>query len=228
MERVVELDPKFAGGYSSISSWLALRVRQGQSASPQADIERAFQLAQKAVAVDNTFAHSYVALSNAYLMKGEHDKAVAAAQESVRIQPNYAGGYERLGYMLHWAGQGAEAINALKTAMQLDPKPSIRRAIRRAAYLGMAYFTAGRYEDAVTASKKHRKRRVRRGSLGLGIDAAAHAATGQIEKARAVMKALLEKKPGLTISNYGHLRRYKRSEDRKRLVNLLRKAGMPE
>ena len=42
------------------------------------------------------------------------------------------------------------------------------------------------------------------------------------------MKALLEKKPGLTISNYGHLQLYKRHEYRDRLVNLLRKAGLPE
>ncbi len=42
------------------------------------------------------------------------------------------------------------------------------------------------------------------------------------------MKALLEKKPGLTISNYGHLQPYKRKEDRDRLVKFLRKAGMPE
>ncbi len=40
------------------------------------------------------------------------------------------------------------------------------------------------------------------------------------------MKALLEKKPRLTISNYGHLELYKRKEDRDRLVKLLRNAGV--
>ena len=228
MERVVGLDPQFAGGYATMSEWLALQARQGQSASPEADVERAFQLAQKAVAVDPTFARSHSALGNAYLMMHQHDKAIAAAQEAIRIQPNYAGGHDRLGYFLHWAGRGEEAIDAVKTAMQLDPKPSKRRAIRRASYLGMAYFTAGRYQDAIAAFKKHHKRRVRRGALGLGVFAATYAATGQDEKARAVMKALLEKKPGLTISNYGHLQPYKRKEDRDRLVKFLRKAGMPE
>jgi len=51
---------------------------------------------------------------------------------------------------------------------------------------------------------------------------------GKDEKARAVMKAFLDKKPRTTLSNYRSPRLYKRKEDRDRYLNLLRKAGMPE
>ena len=48
----------------------------------------------------------------------------------------------------------------------------------------------------------------------LGILAAAYAAKGQGEKARAVMNAFLEKKPGrTTLSNFRSPRLYKRKED---------------
>ncbi len=69
---------------------------------------------------------------------------------------------------------------------------------------------------------------MRRGANGLCFLAAAYAATGQDEKARATMKAFLDKKPGRTIATYKHPRLYKRKEDRDRYLNLLRKTGMPE
>ena len=92
----------------------------------------------------------------------------------------------------------------------------------------MAYVTAGRYDDAIKASSTHYALRVRRGANSLCFLAAAYAATGQDEKARAAMKAFLAKKPKTTLANYRHPHLYKRKEDRDRYVKLLRKAGMPE
>ncbi len=205
-----------------------MRVRRGQSASPEKDIERALSLAKKAIAIDDTYAGSYLALAHSYRDKHEHDKAVAAAQEAVRIQPSYAGAYALLGQYLKWAGRGEEAIDAFKTAARLNPKPARFRSLRNLRFLGMAYFIAGRYQDAIAALNRNYANSLRRGSTSPGYLAAAYAATGQDEKARAVMKAFLEKKPGLTISNWRSPQNYKRKEDRDRFVNLLRKAGMPE
>ena len=169
-----------------------------------------------------------MALSDAYLMKHEVDMAVEAAQEAVRLLPNYARANLRLGYNLHWAGRGDEAIAALKTAMRLDPKPSRRLARFRSVWLGFAYVTAGRYDDANATLNRNFANKVKRGSHSLCFLAAAYVATGQDEKARAVMKAFLDKKPKTRISNYRSLRLYKRKEDRDRFANLLRKAGMSE
>ncbi len=56
LERVVELDPNFAGGYALRSFNLGSEIRQGLSASPKKDLKRALELARKAVATDDTFA----------------------------------------------------------------------------------------------------------------------------------------------------------------------------
>ncbi len=54
-QRVIELDPKFAGGYAG-SSWThSLAVLHGFSTSLREDTEKAFELAQKAMAVDDSF-----------------------------------------------------------------------------------------------------------------------------------------------------------------------------
>jgi adenylate cyclase len=228
LERVIELDPDFAGGYALLSFNLTQELRQDLSASPEEDIERALALAQKAVATDDTFGVSYAALGSAYLMNHEHDKAVDAAREAIRVQPSDADGYLVLGFYLHWAGQGEDAIDAVKTAMRLDPMPTKSASHRHASYLGMAYFTAGRYADAIAAFIENAELRVRRGTNSTCILAAAYIATGQEEKARAAVKGFLEENPGYTLSNYKHPRIYKRKEDLERYLDLLRKAGMPE
>jgi len=224
-ERVVELDPRFAGGYAGLSFGYSLAARHGFSASRKVDIERALEFGKRAVATDNTFGWSYLALGNAYLMKREHDKAVAAMREAVRIQPSDSDAYEFLGYFLHWSGRGGEAINAVKTAMRLNPTP---RRPRQFSFLGHAYFTAGRYEEAIATINQRYADFARRGSPPLGTLAAAYAATGQDEKARAAMKTFLDKHPGRTIATYQHPRLYKRKDDLDRYLNLLRKAGMPD
>jgi len=228
LERVIELDPDFAGGYALLSFIYGIEVRQGQSTSREADIERTLALAIKAVAIDDTFGPSYTALGFAHLMKHQHDKAIAAAREAIRIQPSDANGYAVLAYFLHWAGQGGEAINAVKTAMRLNPKPTERESFKHTSYLGFASFTAGRYEDTIAAFNYHYALRVRRGSNTLSFLAAAYIATGQDENARVAMKAFLDKNPGYTLSNYQHPRLYKRTEDLDRYLNLLRRAGMQE
>ena len=227
-ERVVELDPNFAGGYGLLSIMYARDVRLGHSASPEEDLERALTLAQKAVATDDTFGPAYRALGDAYLMKHENDKAIAAAEEAVRIQPSDARIYGNLGYFMHWAGRGDEAIIALKTAARLNPKPSKLASLRNSSWLGFAYVTAGRYDDAITSINQHYERHARLGTNALSFLAAAYIATGQHAKARAVMKAFLDKKPQTTLSNYRSPRLYKRKEDLDRYLNLLRRAGMPE
>ncbi len=228
LERVTELDPHFAGGYALLAMHYTQQVRHDQSATPDADIERALVLAKRAVATDDTFAISYVALANAYLMRHEQDKAVAAAQEAVRIQPGNTVTYAFLGYYLHWAGRADEAISAVKTAVRLNRNAKGNARIRNTAYLGMAYVTARRYEDAITTLDRHRASHTRRGTNALSFLAAAYIATGQDAKAHAAMKAFLDKKPGRTIATYRHPRLYKRKVDLDRYLNLLRRAGMPE
>ena len=200
-------------------------MRFGFSASPKKDIVRALALARKAIAADDTFGWSYLALGSAYLIKREHDKAIAAMEEAVRIQPSDADAHAFLGWYLQFAGRGEEAIEAIKTAMRLNPK---LRSSRHVAFLGWAYFIAGRYDDAIATINQRYNILLGYGSPSIHALAAAYAATDKVEKARATVKALLDKRPKLAISTFPFLRLYKRAEDRERFANLLRKAGLPE
>ena len=92
----------------------------------------------------------------------------------------------------------------------------------------MAYSTAGKYKEAIETILPKYAYFARRGRTAMGYLAAAYAAIGDDEKARATMKQYLAKKPKYRISKYPMLRNYKKTEDRDRFANLLRKAGMPK
>jgi adenylate cyclase len=193
-ERVIQLDPSFAGGYAGLSRAHGGAVRDGISTSWEADTKRALDLANRAVAVDDTFGWSYLALSSAYVLKGEHDRSIAALRKGIRIQPSDSDLHAFLGYNLHLAGRADEAIDAVKKAIRLNPRyPGNRNVI----FLGWAYFTAGRYEDVIATVTPRYARFLRRGRPPLDYLAAAYAATGQDKKARTIMKAYLDLKPGL-------------------------------
>jgi len=84
---------------------LSAGLRFGLSTSPREDVEKALELAQQAVLIDDTFALSYISLASAYLMKRQHEDALAAASEAVRIEP---GGYNSnmwQGFYLHWMAE---------------------------------------------------------------------------------------------------------------------------
>ena len=223
-ERVIELDPKFAGGYAGLSLIHSRMVRHGFSTSPIDDKKRSTELAQKAVATDSTFGWSYLALASAYLNELKHDEAIAAMEEAIRIQPGSADAYLFLGFYLHWAGYGDEAIESVKKSIRLNPASMGPTSF----ILGMSYFTAGRYEEAIATIAPKYDYVARKGHLILCFLSASYVATNQDERARKVMKEFLVKHPDFAVSNYPHVKLYKRETDRERYAGLLLQAGMPE
>ena len=224
-QRAIDLDPKFGAGYGMLSLFRSVGVRLGYSTSPREDVERALELAQKAISVDDTLALSYYALASAYLMKRRHDEALAAATSAARILPGDSMTLMYLGFCLHWAGRGQEAIKVIKEAQQLNPKYQYGRSPGFLDWLGYAYFTAGLYEESIVVWKKaidHFGPMVIRHAFV----AASYSELGREEEARAMAQQLLEANPKFSLSSWELARTYKNPEDTERLLNALRKAGL--
>jgi adenylate cyclase len=224
-KRIIELDPMFGGGYQLLSYMLSAGVRFGLSTSPGEDVEKAVELAQEAVSIDDTFALSYISLASAYLMKRQHEDALAAASEAVRIEP---GGYNSnmwQGYYLHWMGRGEEAVKVVRKAQQLNPKYLNDRVPWILDFMGLACFTAGRYEESVVAWKQVLDRF---GPLLLreAFLTASYAELGRDDEAKEMAQQLLKRHPNFSVSSWEYARTYKNPEDTERLLNALRKAGL--
>jgi len=224
-QRVIELDPSYAGGYQMLSSFLSRGVRFGFSTSPREDVEKAFELAQKAISLDDTYAFSYSALASAYLMKGQHDDALAAAMAAVRIEQGNSMTHLWLGFYLHWAGRGEEAVQAIKKAQQLNPKYLYSKHSAFLNWLGYAYFTAGLYEESIATWKKSLDR-FGPSNVPLPFLTASYSELDRDEEARATAQQLLKTDPEFSLTSWKNARMYKNPEDTERLLNALQKAGL--
>lgn len=113
-------------------------------------MERAFELAKKAIALDEFLPSSHSLLGDAYLWKKQHEQSIGEFEKAIALDPNNADGFMGLGSVLSWSGRPEEAVGLVKKAILLNPKYP-------AWYLwalGHVYFLTERYEDAILAFKR--------------------------------------------------------------------------
>jgi adenylate cyclase len=147
--RALDLDPDYAKAYLGLS-WVHLQNWQfGWTTDPET-LERARELAERAIALDDTLAAGPILLGQIYLWRKEHERAIALAERAIAIAPNDASGYETLAEVLAWAGRPEDSLRFIRQAMRLDPHYPFFYLWT----LGHAYYVARRNGDAVDAFNK--------------------------------------------------------------------------
>jgi adenylate cyclase len=122
------------------------------SENPRADLERSSQLAQKALALDDSNSEALSLLSYVDWMQRRYDRAVAEAERAVVINPNYARGYLALSDALAVSGLKPDAaLRAAEQAIRLDPAGQDFYTYA----LGDVYNQMGRYQEAIQVLKRH-------------------------------------------------------------------------
>jgi adenylate cyclase len=224
-ERAIALDPNFAGGYAGLAFNYSVKARFHYGPSPEADAKKSLELAQAAIKTDGGFAWSYIALASAELANGHHDSALDAVKQALALQPN---DYETnlfMGYYLNFAGQSDAAIGYLERANMLSRVDTIRGL----GFLGMAYFSAGRFAECEAVELKRFEKFGAPGqAVGHVFLAAAQASLGEMDKAAATVGRFRRMMPGFRISSWAWLENYKLPESRERLYDAAIKAGIPE
>jgi Tfp pilus assembly protein PilF len=223
-ERVIELDPDFAGGYAGVSWMLAFNATWGHvDAGESAD--RAMALARKAIEVDDTFGWSYTTLAMALQLRGKHEEAIAAADEAVARQPNDSDAHAYRGIILAIAGRPKLGLEPVERAIRLNPRfinsPNLN--LRCGIML-----LAQDYDGAV---RSYEKNVARRGPLGppvLSWAAAAYWALGRRDDAELTATQLTTRFPAFRLENWNFLKLLQSSEDRRRIHDLMCAAGLPE
>ena len=104
-EEAVALDPGYALAYSHLALALMNEVQLGVYDNPQKVLERAYGLAEKAVALDDSSAWSHIALGIlSVTYKKDWDKAIAEGQRAIDLEPGSAYGYGYTGHVLNLCG----------------------------------------------------------------------------------------------------------------------------
>jgi TolB-like protein len=148
--QAVQEDPNYAPAYAALAQSYTLK---GVGA---ADVDRDAALqaeaaARRAIALDDSAAEGHTALAGVRVFfYYDWQGAEAEFKRALELNPNYAPAH-------HWyaniyldpQGRYAEAIDEMKLAQQLDPTNLIVNAD-----LGLAYYFARQYQDAVETCKR--------------------------------------------------------------------------
>ena len=218
--RAVELDPEYAMAYSAMG-WTHLQAWQFQWSRDPETLQRAFELAQKAIVRDDSLAGPHDLLGQVYLWKKEHERAIAQAERAVALAPNNADSYETLAEVLAWSGRADEAIEDIKQAMRLDPQYPFFYLWT----LGHAYYLTGRSDEAIATFRKllarnpnfvpaHAFLAVLYGERGLEEDARSEWAAAERLSPQASVESLRQRMP------------YKNEKDLERVLAAMRKGGL--
>jgi adenylate cyclase len=192
----------------------------GSTESPKQSLARAFELAQKAISLDDSNAAAHRTLGWIYAMKRQYDKAIAACERSVSLDPNSASNVMWLGMVLTWAGRAEEGIPYLQHAIRLNP-------LAPAVYfnnLAVAYRDAGQYEKAIEEAKKalQRERNTQFPYIHMAIS---YVRLGREEEARAAAAEILRINPKFSLERYAKMLPFTQPVA-VRIVEDLRKAGL--
>jgi adenylate cyclase len=224
LQKSIAIDPSYARAYarlawSYLSAWIT--PLDGDYLNPAA-LDRAYQLACKAVQFDPNLPQARAQLGHILVRRREHEAALAEFERAMVLNSNYTDW--RFGEALIYAGDPARAIEAVERHMRLDPfYPPLAPA-----FLGFAHYMLKQYSQALPWLREcaSRSPNLRAGHCFL---AATYARLGGIEKARAEAAEVLRIDPKWTIEGAGALlSTFKRTEDVEHYFDGLRKAGLPE
>jgi tetratricopeptide (TPR) repeat protein len=219
-ERAIELDPQYAEAYAFLSVTHGAEWFFGWSRDPQA-LERGVELAQKAVALDDSLPQAHSLLGMVYLIKKRHEQAIAEVERAIALDPNYADAYAGLADILSAAGRPEEAIGLAEKAMRLNPHypPLYLNS------LGFAYLSAGRYEEAIAPLKQALSRNPNSLAPRMNL-VVVYSELGREEEARTELAEVLKLTPNWSLEVMRQRLLYKDPAVFERYVAALRKAGL--
>jgi len=228
LRQAIEIDPDMPQAYHQLSLVKFWQWFVHWSENPEDSFAEAFQLAEKALALDETdgLVHAHLCLLHIY--RYEFDEGSHRIGSALRLNPNDTKVLGIYGNYLIAIGESRKAIELFDTLRQINPiEPAWITRLK-----AIAYMTDGQYEDAISILKSLEAPT----NLARGWLIASLANSGRLEEARKVLENFLsvaEKEmvvfPGRNLSKWKKAWRgipYKNPEDDQQFFEGLRKAGL--
>jgi adenylate cyclase len=200
LEEAVALDPEYPRLYMGLAIVHMYDMWYGTTESPDQSLDLAFELAQKAISLDNSNATAHGILGHVYAMKRQYDRAIAECERAVFLDPNSAENIFWLGMALNWAGRTEEAIPYIQNAIRLNPLPPALYFVQ----LAVSYRDSGQYEKAIEASKKALQREPNTQFAYIHM-AISYIRLGQEKEARAAAAEILRINPKFSLESYAKI-----------------------
>ena len=218
--KAIELDPGYARAYALLADLNYLEWWSDMSGSNDG-LDRAFELARKAVALDENDYTCQGVLGWALMLRQSHKLAEQHHLKALELNRNRPSVLAGLGGLYAYQGKPEEGLKCFERAKLLDPYfgPLWYRRM-----LGVVHFAARQYDETIAAFSQ---------SLALpfwgpAYVAASHALARRSADARRHAAEVLRLKPDFSLRLFSAKEPYEQPGERERLRDGLRKAGLPE
>jgi adenylate cyclase len=219
LRRAIQMDPNYAAAYAALAETYLIAVAMGWAESPTDFLNRAEELADKALGIDGSEVRAHIVLGRIDIFYHRYQEARGRLERAIAINPNDAGALAGRGNLLMWLGQTDAAIDALEQARRIDPElnPMDRFA------LSLAYFLRGRYGAAIDQAQLN-LRETASANFSRIVLAAAYAEDERVADAARVVTAIRRLDPTFDPREFGT--KFLSPNDLERLREGLRKAGL--
>ena len=220
-EEAVPLDPENPVAHTTLGWTHMMDVWYGSSESPGKSMERASELAQKAIALDETQDSAHSLLGHIYLMMRQYDMAIAEGERAVALNPNGADAHAHLAMTLNYVGRREEATALFKKAIRLNPMPPNWYL----THLAFNYRFTGKNEEANATFQKVLQRNPDDLWAQIGL-AVSYSMEGREKEARAQAAEVLRIDPKFSLEYFAKTIPNKNQADTELTIDALRKAGL--
>jgi TolB-like protein/class 3 adenylate cyclase len=224
--QAMDLDANFSGAYTLALACYILRDINFWSDDREKDRAETKTLAERAMDVGrlDALALSFSGFAFAKVL-GDLEAGIALIDRALALTPNLAAALAHSGNVRVWMGDADKAIEHLERAMRLSPVDPLMFMMQNA--MALAHFISGHDNEAFAWAEKSSQRNPF--LLAAAWIAAASAAnlgrTADVEKYLARMRQL---DPSVSIALIRDRINVRRPQDLARLIESLRKAGLPE
>ncbi len=224
LEQAIELDPEYAQALGLFAVTLAWRVIQGWEPFDET-LARAREAADRAVLADPNDPWASIGRGYVSIVAREEDAAIMNYGRAVDLSPNFAYARALLGVSNGYAGNADLARTHIEKAIALSPRDTFIDKFY--LYLAVAEFQAARYQEAAEAAERAIQIKPGHPSSHL-FRTSALALAGEQSLAQAACAAYRELVPMARASVIEQTVLYYRPEDRRRMADGMRKAGLPD
>ncbi len=146
-EKAIDVDPEYSDAHAGLSMTHQYDIMLEFSDDRDASLAKVFELARRAVELDNGSSYAHLSLGGAYIWSNEHDLSIAETRMAMDLNPSNVHACLALGNRLDLAGNPDEGIPLLEKSLRLNPRdPRIHRYF---ANLGRANINERQYEKAL-------------------------------------------------------------------------------
>jgi adenylate cyclase len=220
-EEAISICPENPVGYAQLSSAYLHDYIFRNTKSPLETLEKGIELAQKAIAIDESLPWPHELLCFLYSHIREYDKAIAEGERAVVLDPSGSDSHRGYGSALLFVGRPNEAIPMFQKAIRLNPNAHPVTFVN----FGYALMNAGRFEEAVSELKKG-VQRAPDFSIAHICLAATYSMMGREEEARAEAEEVLRISPKFSVDSWAKRTALKDQSEINKIADALRKAGL--